>query len=1535
MAWTLDYRDFSSGASLASVFDQAPEAAVAFFRDKGLAPTFNYTDMVAEEHVAAFSVAKMMDVDLLADVQQAVEDAIVNGETPADFRKRLIPHLQKKGWWGKAEVTDPSTGAKTQAQLGSAARLNTIYRSNVQAAYSAGQWQTIREQKEAAPFLMYDAVDDHRTRPAHAAWDNTVLPVDDPWWDRHYPPNGFNCRCGVIQLDEQQTEAMGLKPSSSAPPTRTVPWTNPDTGEVEQVPRGIDRGWDYHIGKARQTHLEQVLSQKIAALPATMQNAAPAVQELADKAWTQGKKVADEQLANLDPDTVAMQQLKDIEANQEPWLAPALKQVNKTKKGQDMTPSEKLAAVQAKAEKSEQSAYLSAYKKAKLAGKTPSDKAIAAYNNLPDEAQADLDASIESQLAQAAKLQAAEDELAKIEQGADDVPPFKTQELAKMKEKGEADGMGPIALVDELDARYLAHKEKKQKANALSGYKKKVVADKIPTPTQKAAFDALDEDEAEQFLAKIEKAKSKQLQEAADAGDVEAKVQLIVNQADAELPPGPHEAAIKQLAEGEPLGEALEKQLAETDYTPEQTNLILDRAQQAANAKGNGKATAQLILDDFQYTPTDAPDISPPGAQAATGGDTAADVTDQTDDAVLKATKNANVGLQTEGRIGAFANYVVSPTADTPPSDVLFAPAELPTEKRHALWGDLLTIAKAQGNYDQAKAKLVDVDKVPDSVDPGPPTPPVADAPEPEPPPQVVPEADIHPESLTKIGAQKGSNPGGTYQDTETGQKWYIKQPDSEEVARNEVLAGKLYEAAGAEVPRLEMVEVDGTRSIASQIIEGLDTGAPGTDWGDVDGAHSQFMVDAWLGNWDVVGLDYDNLLIKGGRAVRVDTGGALRFRAQGGLKSDAAFGDTVAEIETLRDPSMNAQSAQVFKSLSHEDMVAGARKVARITDGQIDDLVKQYGPRDIPTAEALSAKLKARRDDILERFPEARTRPEAEPGPDSDGALLTRTEQDEVIEARANGITRPTDGGDVEDQQVLLWQELDPDSNPVTAASVRARPGSAWAEQLKRSAASVTGGDSGPKAPSTADIDEQMLAAVKGINSNPTVRKKDVERVQRSRQLLDTLESQLDAAVNESRITKATRDQVASHYRTWLQTLENGVAEGVDGATRPTTEQFGGYGTIPVRQPEDSAGLQWTKKDGVYPAYTTERGFLKRKAGETVQFKQAGTQWEYYLETEVEGVRVRYYPDAKDVSVALRNRLDVYADGDPSTAADRIDSALRTLGLDTRRATAEDSRERFYAQLVHARGIGRAKVEAALAKPAQAERIDALRETLRQDMTAEQFAKLDSAGEAEYPPFGQARPEYMRTDLNDSKGKQWMNKNRFIHESTNPVTLFKGLIGEGGYFHAKSDFFRRGKDFTQFGMSPKPDMQAGGGNYVYTGAGTKGTTAKKVGLTWNGDLARRVDARGHRTDPIGEVGDNIRTHLRDGDDFTGKRASSHYEWIFKHGLSLYSHGFKLQLASQQQVDEVLQWLRQQGEPFASNQWPDGRTLEEVVVVRG
>jgi SPP1 gp7 family putative phage head morphogenesis protein len=252
-------------ADLAGAFNLEPERALAFFRAKGYVTSFAWQDVFAAEHRVGFTVAKMLDLDLLRDVRMAVDRAIESGLTKQQFADELEPRLVQAGWWGRQEVDDPKTGETKLAELGSPSRLELIFRTNLQTSYSAGHWSEIQDTKADAPYLLYEAVDDDRTREEHRAWDGTVLPVDDAWWMTHMPPNGWNCRCGVVQLSAGQVKEHGFSVADKAPPSPTYDYTNPRTGVVSQVPKGIDPGWAYNPGEDRQTNLDAQYTSRLEA----------------------------------------------------------------------------------------------------------------------------------------------------------------------------------------------------------------------------------------------------------------------------------------------------------------------------------------------------------------------------------------------------------------------------------------------------------------------------------------------------------------------------------------------------------------------------------------------------------------------------------------------------------------------------------------------------------------------------------------------------------------------------------------------------------------------------------------------------------------------------------------------------------------------------------------------------------------------------------------------------------------------------------------------------------------------------------------------------------------------------------------------------------------------------------------------------------------------------------------------------------------------------------------------------------------------
>ena len=63
----------------------------------------------------------------------------------------------------------------------------------------AAKWEAFAEDGDRYN-LQYRTVGDDHVRPEHAALNGTTLPFSDAFWDSYYPPNGWNCRCTVVQV---------------------------------------------------------------------------------------------------------------------------------------------------------------------------------------------------------------------------------------------------------------------------------------------------------------------------------------------------------------------------------------------------------------------------------------------------------------------------------------------------------------------------------------------------------------------------------------------------------------------------------------------------------------------------------------------------------------------------------------------------------------------------------------------------------------------------------------------------------------------------------------------------------------------------------------------------------------------------------------------------------------------------------------------------------------------------------------------------------------------------------------------------------------------------------------------------------------------------------------------------------------------------------------------------------------------------------------------------------------------------------------
>ena len=253
--WSDAEDNSASGTAFAEGPARQPfDEQITFFRNKLNLPTASWTDIWQGQHDKAFVVAGAAKAELLTDLRGAVDGAIAEGETLAKFRKRFDAIVDKHGW--------SYNGGRDW-------RTRVIYDTNLRTSYAAGRYEQMQAVKELRPYWRYrHSHASEEPRAEHLEWDGTVLDADDPWWDAHYPPNGWGCKCYVETLSERDLKDLGKTGPDKAPKVTqrevTVGTRGPNPRTVN-VPDGIAPGFAYAPGAGNivRHRLDRSLSQPV------------------------------------------------------------------------------------------------------------------------------------------------------------------------------------------------------------------------------------------------------------------------------------------------------------------------------------------------------------------------------------------------------------------------------------------------------------------------------------------------------------------------------------------------------------------------------------------------------------------------------------------------------------------------------------------------------------------------------------------------------------------------------------------------------------------------------------------------------------------------------------------------------------------------------------------------------------------------------------------------------------------------------------------------------------------------------------------------------------------------------------------------------------------------------------------------------------------------------------------------------------------------------------------------------------------------
>lgn len=157
--------------------------------------------------------------DLRSATAEGVGDSFIDYEDKAKrnlaLNKNLYRFSAAKTYQQLALVNFHLKDSKSFADFKEKAlKVNSLYNINyLEAEYisanrsgaMAEKWDKYTIQKDLYPNLRYKTVKDNRVREEHRNLEDIIKPINDPFWDTWYPPNGWRCRCYVTQTDDEAT----------------------------------------------------------------------------------------------------------------------------------------------------------------------------------------------------------------------------------------------------------------------------------------------------------------------------------------------------------------------------------------------------------------------------------------------------------------------------------------------------------------------------------------------------------------------------------------------------------------------------------------------------------------------------------------------------------------------------------------------------------------------------------------------------------------------------------------------------------------------------------------------------------------------------------------------------------------------------------------------------------------------------------------------------------------------------------------------------------------------------------------------------------------------------------------------------------------------------------------------------------------------------------------------------------------------------------------------------------------------------------
>lgn len=755
-------------------------------------------------------------------------------------------------------------------------------------------------------------------------------------------------------------------------------------------------------------------------------------------------------------------------------------------------------------------------------------------------------------------------------------------------------------------------------------------------------------------------------------------------------------------------------------------------------------------------------------------------------------------------------------------------------------------------------------------------------------------------EGLKVVRNLGGSTGAQLVEDPATGKRYVMKRGANPDHLLEEAHADAAYQALDVRVPSFKVYTKDGAPVKLAEYIPEARTLAEVLRSGnqlEIDQVTRQlgdnFVADALLGNWDVVGLSYDNILIdKAGTAWRIDNGGSLRFRAQGARKRPEDFTEDVTELGTMRLTQINESAGRVFSGVTDDDI---AQQIRRIV-GKRQDLLAALPAELRPAVEARLRTL------------EGRISP----------SWFSESEIEAIADARVLGRTFLSDSESVEDNSVLIWQEVR-NGRPVVKARLKLTKAAGDRLPLKITKSYVHPEDRGPD-----DYWYPILSAVKTVNAHQADGQYNGQTLAALAKVKEKLKK-LKPAGNEHQAA------MKEYYLGVIDQIETAHANrSMTGMVTPFAPKAGTLN-------EDSDGPSVTV---INEAWSVSR--KDRTRGYAIDSNEEIYKIDGALKiVSSDGITIRHVPVRSKTPFAFRGLVELELDGEVSgESLHKMLGGLKHLGVDPRPSTKADLDLSYVAKHLnlHAGRLHepqRKEWREILAGSGTVEEKAAeLRAWARKNLDLDIPEGVDLAGRAN--SYGYGWKAWNRADLTPETIEKQLEGLVLVHDTRAKLPfLIESLLNGGGQFTNTTERLRSGIPIND-GQSPKSDIVTGGADYFFTRIANPNVGWGQLEFKIR-NLAR-LDAWSFPKDRYGDVrnGEDNPGDRRDGDwdrlstleDYKRMVTEGGNETLFKHGLNLLDEIQTIRTSSANERKTLIRIFQKHG----YSKLPDGRKIEEVVV---